>query len=335
MTIETISGSPAPSSGAGPLPTRPARARGNLTAALIVAVLVWFFITLSATVITFILPESYRAVARIKVERDPWLENQEAQSQSGLYSPSVYDPYFIQTEFEVIQSEAILGQVIDRLKLSERWGRRYNAGAKLTLPQTIGLLKRQIELRPIMHTSLIEISVFNERPEEAAEIANAIAEEFRAHRMKQLEALVRGQREILESAIKNHESKIAAVQTSLDRLRKELGITDEKARQAVESASATSNERPYWSKRRELEDLLRYQNTLSRKLLSEEQDNRLSAVGRVEIIDRAVPPLRPARPNKPLNIALGMLAGAIFGPLAGLATWVISRLIQRRRAMAG
>jgi uncharacterized protein involved in exopolysaccharide biosynthesis len=335
MTIETISGSPAPSPGAASLPARPARARGSLWAALIVALLVWGFIILSATVITFILPESFKAVARIKVERDWWAQSQNTQLPDSPAPSPPHDPYFIQTEFEVIQSEVILGQVIDRLKLDERWGKRYTGGPKLSRPETMLLLRRQLDLRPVRSTSLIEIGVWSPQPQEAAEIANAIAEEFRGYRIKQHEVLVRQKREALEAGFKNQESKIAEVQASLDRLRKELGITDEKARQAVELASATSNERPYWSKRRELEDLLRYRSTLSQKLLSEEQDNRLSAVGLVEIIDRAVPPLRPARPNKPLNIALGMLAGAILGPFAGLATWVISRLIQRRRAVAG
>jgi uncharacterized protein involved in exopolysaccharide biosynthesis len=113
----------------------------------------------------------------------------------------------------------------------------------------------------------------------------------------------------------------------------ELGITDEKARQTVESASATPSERPYWSKRQELEDLLGYRRTLSQKLLSEEANSRLWVSGGVEIVDHAVSPLRPARPNKPLNIVLGMFAGGVIGLFAGLGTWVISRL-RRRAAMA-
>jgi len=39
-----------------------------------------------------------------------------------------YDPYFIQTEFELIQSEVILGKVIEELNLNVEWGKKYNAG---------------------------------------------------------------------------------------------------------------------------------------------------------------------------------------------------------------
>jgi uncharacterized protein involved in exopolysaccharide biosynthesis len=109
-----------------------------------------------------------------------------------------------------------------------------------------------------------------------------------------------------------------------------LNITDEKARQTVESATTTTpEEQPYWSKRRELEDLLRYRATLAQRLLSEAQENRLKGGGGAEIVDRAIGPSRPARPNKPLNIVLGIFSGAILGLLAGLGTWVVSGLIRR------
>ena len=336
--VETISGSPAPSARTAPLPVRTARGRGNLRAALIVAAVVWFFVTVTTTVVTLILPDSFLAASRIKVERDPWLESQEYTSRGILPPGLAYGPYFIQTESALIQSEVILGPVIDHLKLNERWGKRYNEGTKLTMSKAIALLRSQLDLRPVRNTSLIEIGVWSQRPEEAAEIANAIAEAFREHRIKQHELLVCRKREILESDIKNQESKIAAVQASLDRLRKELGITDERARQEAGLVTPNPNEGPYWSKRRELEDILQYRSKLtklSQELLSEEQASRLTPIGLVEIIHRTTPPMRPLRPNKPLNIALGILGGAILGLFAALATWIISRLVKRRGSLAG
>jgi hypothetical protein len=47
----------------------------------------------------------------------------------------------------------------------------------------------------------------------------------------------------------------------------------------------------------------------------------------VDIVDKAVPGLRPVRPNKPLNIALGILGGIVLAlaagaGMAGLAAWI-------------
>src|SRR5438874_52820 len=73
---------------------------------------VFLLVVITATIVTFILPELYSSMARIKVERD-------VSDVSGVSGASMnyatYDPYFIQTEFEVIQSEVILDKVIENL----------------------------------------------------------------------------------------------------------------------------------------------------------------------------------------------------------------------------
>ena len=39
--------------------------------------------------------------------------------------------------------------------------------------------------------------------------------------------------------------------------------------------------------------------------------------GSISLIDQAVPPLSPSRPNKPLNLALGAVVGLVLGIMAG------------------
>src|SRR6187455_3360968 len=70
---------------------------------------VFLLVVITATLVTFILPESYASTARIKVERD----NPDVQGLNDRSFLGGYDPYFIQTEFEVIQSEVILNKVIE------------------------------------------------------------------------------------------------------------------------------------------------------------------------------------------------------------------------------
>ncbi|HOW79558.1 MAG TPA: Wzz/FepE/Etk N-terminal domain-containing protein, partial [Verrucomicrobiota bacterium] len=136
---------------------------------------VFLLVVITATLVTFILPESYSSKARIKIDRDQ-------TDISGLADRSTlagYDPFFIQTEFELIQSELILGKVIADLDLNTEWGRKYASGERLRTPETIALLKQRIDLRTVRGTSLIEIVVYSEKPEEAARIANAIADAYK------------------------------------------------------------------------------------------------------------------------------------------------------------
>src|SRR6266581_3297787 len=155
---------------------------------------VFLLVVITATLVTFILPESFSSTARIKIERDQ-------TDISGLAErpwAGSYDPYFIQTEFEVIQSEIILGKVIQDLDLNKDWGKKFANGETLKTPETMGILKSRMELRPVRNTSLLEIRVSSDRAEEAARLANAIARAYKDHRSEERLAMNRGGIKALE-----------------------------------------------------------------------------------------------------------------------------------------
>jgi capsular polysaccharide biosynthesis protein len=188
------------------------------------SLLVFALVFGAAVFITSILPESFTSTARVKLTPNLAETSQTPDSRS----PSgTYDPYLIQTECEVMQSEEILASVISALDLDQEWGRRYGGGAPFKTPETMAMLKSRMVLRPVRNTSLIAISVSGDRPEETAQIANEIAQNY------------------------------------------------------------------------------------------QKRDNSRSF--QVEIVDRASPPLRPSRPNKPLNLAVGVLLGLVLGTAAGAA----------------
>ena len=184
---------------------------------------VFLLVVITATLVTFILPESFSSTTRIKIERDQ-TDITAMYPERGMMAG--YDPYFIQTEFELIQSELILGKVIEDLDLNKEWGRKYAGGERLKTTETMALLKMRLDLRPVRNTSLIEIRVFSEKPDEAAKIANALAEAYKAHRQQQRTQLSRGGIKALEERFQEQEAKVRAAQTNVDRLRKELNISD-------------------------------------------------------------------------------------------------------------
>jgi Mg-chelatase subunit ChlD/capsular polysaccharide biosynthesis protein len=164
----------------------------------------------------------YKSTARIKVERD-----QSDISGLGDRGGTVgYDPYFIQTEFEAMQSEAVLGKVAEDLNLKEAWAEKKGAGNKLTTAETIQLLKQSLDLRPVKNTSLLEIGVKSDKPEEAAKIANAVAEEYKARRSEQRAQLSKAGTKVLEERYAQQTAKVIEVQKKVDDLRAKLNISD-------------------------------------------------------------------------------------------------------------
>ena len=148
---------------------------------------VFLLVVITATLVTFVLPESYASTARIRIERD---QSDISPLLAGQQMSGFYDPYFIQTEFEVIQSQVILGRVIEALDLNKAWGKKY--GQVLKTDETIDLLKHQMDLRPVRNTSIIEIRIYDENPDQAARIANEVAKAYRVYRKEQRAELTGG-----------------------------------------------------------------------------------------------------------------------------------------------
>ncbi|MEO6181745.1 MAG: Wzz/FepE/Etk N-terminal domain-containing protein, partial [Verrucomicrobiota bacterium] len=144
-----------------------------------VILLVFLLVVITTTAVTFLLPKTFASMARIKVEKDnPAVSGIE---KTPTYNP--FDPFWLGTEFEVIQSSSVLNEVIKKLELNEKWAKRMGRPGKLKTEQTYAILKRQINVKQSRNTSLIEIWVYSEDMEEASEIANTIAAVYRESRL--------------------------------------------------------------------------------------------------------------------------------------------------------
>jgi len=121
----------------------------------------------------------YKAIAFIKITRAPQLPN----------APYVYDPYFLLTEFETIQSHAVLSNVIVMLDLDEVWGNKYNRGKRLSPSDVEEMIKRHLELKNIRGAKLIRISVSDDDSIEAAKLANAIARRYCEYKTREFQEI--------------------------------------------------------------------------------------------------------------------------------------------------
>lgn len=166
-----------------------------------------------------VLRREREATARIKIEPN-------ASHIAGFsegQSLGAYDPYFIQTEFEAIKSEAVLGKVVNGLKLDEAWAEK-RGGESLTKEEAIAMLRQQIDLRPARDSGLVEIHAKSDKPEEAAQIANAVAEAYRDHRLEQGRELAARGNAGLEDRMAEQEQKIVQTKAELERLGRQANL---------------------------------------------------------------------------------------------------------------
>ncbi len=181
-------------------------------------------------VITFLLPEAYSSTARIKLEPPIPLANGQP---AGLRTTGSYDPYRIQTELGVIQSSAVLGNVVELMDLNTAWGRKYGGGNRLTKEAAVDILKSRLELRPVRNTTLVEIRVFSEDRHEAARIANAIADAYRELRLGQQRQMAAAGVEVLVARYQEQLQRIKQTQGELESLCQALGLPESELKGAA------------------------------------------------------------------------------------------------------
>src|SRR3954468_19189971 len=104
---------------------------------------VFLLVVITATVVTLMYPESFGSTVRITVEQ----EHPDIGTLGGQ-SATTYDPYFLQTEFEVIQSHAVLSKVIEALNLNEKWAAKYGSPVPLKDSDSEGIIKQNLDLHP-------------------------------------------------------------------------------------------------------------------------------------------------------------------------------------------
>jgi capsular polysaccharide biosynthesis protein len=110
---------------------------------------VFLFIFLSSALVTFMLPETYGASARV-------------------VAPDAAD-------LQVFQSAELLKEVSQQLNLPETYAARYGEKKPLEDKRVEDFLRRSVQVRRLAGTDLIEIRVYSRSPAESVQLANEIA----------------------------------------------------------------------------------------------------------------------------------------------------------------
>ncbi len=191
----------------------------RLRKALIVLILA--LVVLTALAVTAFLPRWFLATTKVRVEK-PEGEVKLFQAQNS----NNYDPYFLQDQFRIMQSEKILYPVIERLGLNAKLAA--SLGATAALPPAVTyryLVDKMLRIESQRSSSLIEINVFAQDPQLAADVANEIARTYSTDRIAlatsdQSEGLAHLRKELV-----SQEQIVSRQRDAVEKLRKDLNIS--------------------------------------------------------------------------------------------------------------
>jgi capsular exopolysaccharide synthesis family protein len=177
-------------------------------------------VTASATVYTLNTPKQYVSVSRMSVESDRPAVSLYGRDAMGM------DMVTFATQFEIIQSKEVLYPVVDQLKLPQRWGGKKGGGTDLPRDIAYYMLKGKVQLNVARGTTVIEIRGWSEDKNEAAEIANAVAQAYEKYRLdEKYNEVTRGLQKI-EEEYKRQQEEVRVAREKVEQLRKDLNITD-------------------------------------------------------------------------------------------------------------
>jgi capsular exopolysaccharide synthesis family protein len=188
-----------------------------------IIITVFLITAIIATAVTFVLPVSYSSTSQINIEPDTTAD---ISTMSGAgTTESGYNPYFLQTQLEILQGPTVLNKVVEALNLNAVWGKKYGVDSFKT-SETVEFLKHQMALAPVRNTTLVGITVYSGDKKEAADIANAIAKAYHEYRVERHTLRTVGGIKVLEDQYKSENEQIQTIRANVDKLRKDLAIVD-------------------------------------------------------------------------------------------------------------
>lgn len=163
-------------------------------------------------------PNIYKATARILIEtQSPRVVQFQEVSPGG--GSSNFDRSFLQTEYQVIGSRAVLSKVIEDLHLGA-----FPPFSRAKDP--IPLLRELVSIDPVRSTKLVDISCTGTKPELPARIANAVADAYARLNLERRQDLTIGGAQWLQDEVRKMEDKMRISQTKLIEFREQNGAAD-------------------------------------------------------------------------------------------------------------
>jgi len=191
-----------------------------------IVIAVFLLVVLTGIVITSLLPKVYEASCVIQVKEEqpdvPIFERERWQ----------YDPTFLRTQFEIIQSGPVIEDVVRRQGLHTRLSQAL--GLDVLPPDkafrlVTKIVSRSLRVQHYRDTNLIEIRIAYSEPKgeahvEATATANLIADVYREQSLARSHRVTQNALEAVKRKLDEQEAKLEEAQKNVERIRQKYRI---------------------------------------------------------------------------------------------------------------
>jgi succinoglycan biosynthesis transport protein ExoP len=182
--------------------------------------LIFLLVVSSVEVATYFAPREYNSIATIEVQPDMTPVHL-VENQTGPREPE--DTKFSQTQIEIIQRKGVLYPVIDRLHLIDKWSEN---GKRMSHEGAYNKLREMLKLDGVRNTNLIQIAVNAPDPQEAALLANTVAQIYMEQRIGEQTSIISNSLEQLREEVQKNEEVVNQAYAEASKLRTEANVID-------------------------------------------------------------------------------------------------------------
>lgn len=186
----------------------------------VLILLAFLLVLITAAVVTYFQPRLFQSSVFIEVRSTA--ENPRIFGTGDPNIP-VHDPQLAPTVFQVIQRTGILYPVIDQLKLQDKWS---SSGYRPSREQAYRILRGKLDVNEVRNTDLLEISVYDTNPQEAADIANEIVAVYQDKRVEEEKDILNRAVSTMNEQVTKQQKKVDEATAEVARIRDEEHIID-------------------------------------------------------------------------------------------------------------
>ena len=186
----------------------------------ILILLAFLLVFVTAAVVTYFQSRQYQSSIFIEVKSTA--QNLRIFSAGDPNLP-IHDPQLAPTVYQIIQRTGILYPVIDDLKLQDKWTK---GGARPNREQAYQMLRNRLDVEEVRNTDLLQISVLDGEPQQAADIANKIVSVYQDKRVEEEKDVMNRAVATMNEEVEKQRRTVAAAEAEVTRIRGEEHIVD-------------------------------------------------------------------------------------------------------------